>query len=47
MVPEGPSSARIRLVAAREGTEQALQTVREVAEEKDLRLIEPLTEAEP
>jgi ACT domain-containing protein len=47
--PEGtdePSSARIRLVAGPAGTRGALETVREVADEKGLRLIEPLTEAE-
>jgi ACT domain-containing protein len=45
--PEGtdqPSSARLR-VATRPGrTEEALATVREVAAEKDLHVIEPLTE---
>jgi ACT domain-containing protein len=40
---EGPSSARLRLVASEGGTARALATVREVAERKDLRLVEPLT----
>jgi ACT domain-containing protein len=37
------SAARIRLVAHAEGTDRALETVREVAAEKELRLVEPLT----
>lgn len=41
---EGVSSARLRLVAERGGSKTALSTVREVAAEKDLRVIEPLTE---
>jgi ACT domain-containing protein len=36
------SSARIRLVAHDNGTERALETVREIAAEKDLRMVEPL-----
>jgi len=36
------SAARIRLVAHAEGTDRALETVREVAAEKELRLVEPL-----
>jgi ACT domain-containing protein len=45
--PDGtdePSAARIRLVAAREGIDRALSTVRTVAGEKGLRVVEPLTE---
>ena len=41
---EGPSSARLRLVASEGRTVEALATVREVAGEKDLRVVEPLTE---
>jgi ACT domain-containing protein len=41
---EGESSARLRLVATEGQTTDALQTARKVAQEKDLRLIEPLTE---
>jgi len=41
---EGPSSARLRLVASEGRTSEALATVRSVAEEKDLRVVEPLTE---
>lgn len=41
---EGPSSARLRLVATKGQTEDALETVRAVAAEKDLRVVEPLTE---
>ena len=43
--PEGTddaSSARIRLATERDAAEGALATVREVAEEKELRVIEPL-----
>jgi ACT domain-containing protein len=46
--PEGtdePSSARLRLATRPDRTEEALETVRTVAAEKDLHLIEPLTEA--
>jgi ACT domain-containing protein len=39
---EEVSSARVRLVAHAQGTDQALETVREVAAEKELRLVEPL-----
>jgi ACT domain-containing protein len=45
--PEGTeeeSSARLRLVAAAGGRERALGTVRELAAEKDLRVIEPLAD---
>jgi len=45
--PEGTdevSSARIRLVARTDGVEPALETVREVAREKDVRVIEPLAQ---
>ena len=38
------SSARLRLVASEGQSDQALSTLREVAVEKDLRVIEPLTE---
>jgi ACT domain-containing protein len=41
---EGPSSARLRLVASEQQTHAALSTVRSIAEEKDLRVIEPLME---
>ncbi len=44
--PEGTeeaSSARLRLEARAGETEAALATVRDLAEEKDLRLVEPLT----
>jgi ACT domain-containing protein len=41
---EGPSSARLRVVASEGQSDDALATVRSVAEEKDLRVIEPLTE---
>ena len=41
---EGPSSARLRLVATEGQSSDALETVRAVAEEKDLDVIEPLTE---
>jgi len=41
---EGPSSARLRLVAIEGQSSDALETVRSVAEEKDLDVIEPLTE---
>ena len=37
------SAARLRLVASAEGRGRALETVREIAAEKDLRVIEPLT----
>jgi ACT domain-containing protein len=40
----GSSSARLRLVASEGRTAEALAAVREVAAEKDLRVIEPLTE---
>ncbi|WP_435196788.1 amino acid-binding protein [Natronomonas sp. EA1] len=40
------SSARLRLVANEEGVEHALGTVRSVAEEKELRVIEPLAGGE-
>jgi len=45
--PEGTeeeSAARLRLVASADSRERALGTVREVAAEKDLRVIEPLTD---
>jgi ACT domain-containing protein len=45
--PEGtdqPSSARLRLATRAGKTETALATVREIAAEKDLHLVEPLTE---
>jgi ACT domain-containing protein len=38
------SAARLRLVASSEGRGRALETVREVAAEKGLRVIEPLTD---
>ena len=41
---EGPSSARLRVVASEGQSDDALATIRAVAEEKDLRVIEPLTE---
>ncbi|MFQ3284615.1 MAG: ACT domain-containing protein [Natronomonas sp.] len=41
---EGPSSARLRLVATEGQSDDALETVRAVADEKDLRVVEPLTE---
>lgn len=41
---DGPSSARLRLVASENRTSKALSTVRSVAEEKELRVIEPLME---
>jgi ACT domain-containing protein len=41
---EGPSSARLRLVATEGRSDEALETVRTVAEEKDLRVVEPLME---
>ena len=41
---ENPSSARLRLVASEGRSTDALATVREVADEKDLRVVEPLTE---
>jgi ACT domain-containing protein len=41
---DGPSSARLRLVASEGQSSDALAAVREVAEEKELRVIEPLTE---
>lgn len=40
----GSSSARLRLVTNEDQTNAALETVRELATEKQLRLIEPLTE---
>ena len=40
----GSSSARLRLVASEGRTDEALAVVREVAAEKDLRVVEPLTE---
>ena len=45
--PEGSdevSSARVRLATRSNGAESALETVREIAAEKDLMVIEPLTE---
>ena len=42
---DGESSARLRLVATEGQSADALRTVRAVADEKDLRLIEPLMEA--
>ena len=45
--PEGTddvSSARLRLATRAGKTEQVLSAVREVAEEKDLNVVEPLTE---
>ncbi|QLD89279.1 amino acid-binding protein [Natronomonas salina] len=44
---DGPSSARLRLVASEGQSATALETVREVADEKDLRVVEPLTEGSP
>ena len=44
---EGPSSARLRLVASAGRSDEALATVREVAAEKGLRVVEPLTEGSP
>ena len=41
---DGESSARLRLVASEGQSTDALRTVRAVADEKDLRLIEPLME---
>jgi len=41
---EGPSSARLRLVATEGQSDDALTIVRTVAEEKDLRVVEPLME---
>ncbi|MES3516370.1 MAG: amino acid-binding protein [Natronomonas sp.] len=41
---EGASSARLRVVASEGNTQRALETVRGVAEEKGIRVIEPLTE---
>jgi len=41
---DGPSSARIRLVAGEGRTTDALSTVRAIADEKELRVIEPLME---
>ena len=41
---EAASSARLRLVASEGRTADALATVREVAERKELRVVEPLTE---
>ncbi|MEF8791748.1 MAG: amino acid-binding protein [Haloarculaceae archaeon] len=41
---EGESAARLRLVAPADGRERALETVRELAAEKDLRVIEPLAD---
>lgn len=38
------SAARLRLVASTEGRDRALETVRSIAEEKDLRVIEPLAD---
>ncbi|MEF8784018.1 MAG: amino acid-binding protein [Haloarculaceae archaeon] len=40
---DGESSARVRLATQRGETEAALGTIREVAAEKELQLIEPLT----
>jgi ACT domain-containing protein len=45
--PEGtdePSSARLRLATRPGQTEAALESVREIAAEKELNVIEPLTE---
>lgn len=41
---DGPSSARLRLVASEGQTDNALEAVRSVASEKGLRIVEPLTE---
>ncbi|WP_299236880.1 amino acid-binding protein [Natronomonas sp.] len=41
---EAPSSARLRLVASEGRSSKALSAVREVAAEKGLRVVEPLTE---
>jgi len=43
---EGISSARVRLATNAGGTESALETIRGVAADKDLRVIEPLTAGE-
>lgn len=48
--PEGteqPSTARLRLAARAGTTDAALETLREIAEEKGLHLVEPLTEVAP
>ena len=42
--PAGASSARVRLVASEGRCAEALDAVRAVAAEKDLRVVEPLTE---
>ena len=42
--PASASSARLRLVASEGRTAEALDAVRAVAAEKDLRIVEPLTE---
>jgi ACT domain-containing protein len=41
---DGVSSARLRLAAREGGADAALETVREIAAEKELDVIEPLTE---
>jgi ACT domain-containing protein len=43
---EGISSARIRLATRSDGTDAALDRIREVAADKDLRVVEPLTAGE-
>ena len=43
---DGESSARLRLEAIEGQTVDALATARKIADEKDLRLIEPLTEGD-
>lgn len=46
--PDGtthPSSARLRLATRADQTDAALETVRSIAGEKELRVIDPLTEA--
>jgi len=43
---EEVSSARVRLRVPTDGAEEALATLRSVAEEKDLRVVEPLLEAD-
>lgn len=44
---EGVSSARLRLVVDEERTDAALSIVRDLGAEKDLRVVEPLTEGAP
>jgi len=41
---DGSSSARLRLVASEGRTDEALAAIRTVADEKELRVVEPLTE---